>query len=112
MPRPIRGIDIYLPLDYNDGRPIEESKYLALQQELLERFGGVTSVQRQFPLQGLWQAHGFRIVAHVRLRAFSLLGFNPMFFLFPATIGLIRCFSKSRSKCPVPFAFSRSRSSV
>jgi hypothetical protein len=56
MPRPIRNIDIYLPLDYNDGRPIEESKYVALQQELLSRFGGVTSVQRQFPLQGLWQS--------------------------------------------------------
>jgi hypothetical protein len=58
VPRPIRGIDIYLPLDYNNGRPIEESKYLALQQELLERFGSVTSVQRQFPLQGLWQSGG------------------------------------------------------
>jgi hypothetical protein len=26
MARPIRSIDIYLPLDYNDGRPIPESK--------------------------------------------------------------------------------------
>jgi hypothetical protein len=56
MARPIRSIDVYLPLDYNDGRPILESKYVALQQELLVRFGGVTSVQRQFPLQGVWQA--------------------------------------------------------
>jgi hypothetical protein len=56
MARAIRSIDIYLPLDFNDGRPIPESKYLALQQELLERFGGVTSVQRQFPLQGVWQS--------------------------------------------------------
>ncbi len=56
MARPIRSIDIYLPLDYNDGRPIPESKYVSLQQELLGRFGGVTSVQRQFPLQGIWQA--------------------------------------------------------
>jgi hypothetical protein len=44
--RPIRNIEIYLPLDYNDGRPIPESKYVSLQQELLNRFGGVTSVQR------------------------------------------------------------------
>lgn len=58
MARPIRGIEIFLPLDYNDGRPITEQKYLALQQELLNRFGGVTSVQRQFPLQGVWQAGG------------------------------------------------------
>ena len=56
MPRPIRSVEIYLPLDYNDGTPIEESKYVALQRELLRRFGGVTSTQRQFPLQGLWQS--------------------------------------------------------
>ena len=52
MPRPIRCVDIYLPLDYNDGTPIEESKYVHLQDELLKRFGGVTSTQRQFPLRG------------------------------------------------------------
>ena len=56
MARPIRSIEIYLPLDYNDGQPIPESKYISLQQELLNRFGGVTSVQRQFPLQGVWQS--------------------------------------------------------
>jgi hypothetical protein len=56
MARPIRSIDIYLPLDFNDSRPIPESKYVSLQQELLSRFGGVTSVQRQFPLQGIWQS--------------------------------------------------------
>jgi hypothetical protein len=50
MARPIRSIDVYLPLDYNDGRPVEESKFLALQRELLQRFGGVTCTQRQFPL--------------------------------------------------------------
>src|SRR6266404_5179718 len=56
MARPIRNIEIYLPLDYNDSRPIPDSKYWSLQQELLNRFGGVTSVQRQFPLQGIWQS--------------------------------------------------------
>jgi hypothetical protein len=56
MPRPVRNIEIYLPLDYNDGQPIDESKYLRVQTELLARFGGVTSTQRQFPLQGLWQS--------------------------------------------------------
>jgi len=56
MARPIRNIDIYLPLDDNDGQPIPGSKYGALQQELLNRFGGVTSVQRQFPLQGVWRS--------------------------------------------------------
>jgi hypothetical protein len=56
MARPIRAVELYLPLDFNDGRPIPESKYVSLQQELLNRFGGVTSVQRQFPLQGVWQS--------------------------------------------------------
>src|SRR5947209_1281247 len=56
MARPIRAVEIYLPLDFNDGRPIPESKYVSLQQELLSRFGGVTSVQRQFPLQGVWRS--------------------------------------------------------
>ena len=56
MARPIRCIEIYLPLDYNDGRPIPESKYVSLQDELLTRFGGVTSTQRQFPLQGWWRS--------------------------------------------------------
>ena len=60
MARPIRGIDIYLPLEFNDGRPVPESIYLALQQELLNRFGGVTSVQRQFPLQGVWRSQPVR----------------------------------------------------
>jgi len=53
MPRPIKSIDIYLPLEYNDGQPIEDTKYLGLQEQLLTRFGGVTSTQRQFPLQGI-----------------------------------------------------------
>lgn len=74
MARPIRNIDIYLPLNFNDGRPIPESKYVALQQELLTRFGGVTSTQRQFPLQGLW-----RLGAEVfqdRVVIFSVMSFR------------------------------------
>ena len=56
MPRPIKAIDIYLPLDDNDGRPIEAAKYVHFEDELLLRFGGVTSAQRQFPLKGAWQS--------------------------------------------------------
>ena len=74
MARPIRSIDIYLPLDYNDGRPIAEAKYLTLQQELLSRFGGVTSVQRQFPLQGIWQSGAN--VYYDRVVVFSVMDFR------------------------------------
>ena len=74
MARPIRSIDIYLPLDYNDGQPIPVSKYVSLQQELLNRFGGVTSVQRQFPLQGVWQSG--TDVYHDRVVVFSVMDFR------------------------------------
>jgi hypothetical protein len=74
MARPIRSIDIYLPLDFNDGRPVPESRFLSLQQELLDRFGGVTSVQRQFPLQGVWQSGP--AVYHDRVVMFSVMSFR------------------------------------
>jgi hypothetical protein len=74
MARPIRSIEIYLPLDYNDGQPIPESKYVALQQELLNRFGGVTSIQRQFPLQGVWQTG--TEVYHDRVVVFGVMSFR------------------------------------
>jgi hypothetical protein len=74
MARPIRSIDVYLPLDYNDGRPIPESRYIALQQELLNRFGGVTSVERQFPLQGVWQSGAD--VYHDRVVVFTVMDFR------------------------------------
>src|SRR5579864_7640649 len=74
MARPIRSIEIYLPLDDNDGRPIPESKYVSLQQELLDRFGGVTSTQRYFPLQGVWQS-GTEVYQD-RVVVFSVMSFR------------------------------------
>jgi hypothetical protein len=74
MARPIRNIEIFLPLDYNDGRPIPESKYVSLQQELLSRFGGVTSMQRQFPLQGVWQSA--TSTYHDRVVVFTVMDFR------------------------------------
>jgi hypothetical protein len=74
MARPIRSIEIYLPLDYNDGQPVPESKYTSLQQELLLRFGGVTSLQRQFPLQGIWRLES--AVFEDRVVVFSVMDFR------------------------------------
>ncbi len=74
MARAIRNIEIYLPLDLNDGRPIPESKYVSIQQELLNRFGGVTSVQRHFPLQGVWQSG--TDIYHDRVVVFSVMDFR------------------------------------
>jgi len=55
MPRAARRYDFYLPLEDNDGRPFADELFNALQGRLLARFGGLTSQQRQFPLQGIWQ---------------------------------------------------------
>jgi hypothetical protein len=43
---------LYLPLEYNDGRPIPESRYVSIQQELLNRFGGVTSSAAEIEFVG------------------------------------------------------------
>ena len=74
MPRPIKAIEIYLPLDYNDGRSIEAAKYVPLEDELLERFGGVTSTQRLFALKGLWQS-GSQVFQD-RVVVFSVMDFT------------------------------------
>jgi len=76
VPRPVRSIEIYLPLEDNGGRPIAESKYVRLQAELLRQFGGVTSTQRQFPLQGLWQAAGR--VYQDRVVVFGVMDFRAV----------------------------------
>ena len=74
MAMPIRSIDIYLPLESNDGEPIAESKFSSVQQELLERFGGVTSIQRQFPLEGVWQSAS--TTYYDRVVVFSVMDFR------------------------------------
>ena|SRR5438445_7687110 len=74
MPRPIRNFEIYLPLEDNDGRPIAESKFVDLQRELLAKFEGVTSNQRDYPLQGLWRS-GARVFQD-RVVVFSVMDFH------------------------------------
>ena len=54
MPRQARRYDIYLPILYNDGTSIEEEKFVQVQRELFRRFGGLTSIKRDFPLRGIW----------------------------------------------------------
>ena len=50
-----RKYDIYLPLQYNDGRFIEDEKYRSVYDALFEQFGGVTSMMHEFPLRGVWR---------------------------------------------------------
>src|SRR5262249_40085619 len=74
MAKPIRGIEIYLPLDYNDGEPIPVSKFVSLEDELLRRFGGGTSLQRQVPLQGAW--HSRTPIYNHQVVVFSAMDFR------------------------------------
>jgi hypothetical protein len=74
VPRPIRAIEIYLPLEYNHGRPIEAAKFIPLEFELLARFGGITSTHRRFPLRGLWQSETQLMQDQVVI--FSILDFG------------------------------------
>ena len=55
MARSARRYDIYLPVAYNNGRAIPKDLFVSVEQRLLARFGGLTSLQRRFPLRGIWQ---------------------------------------------------------
>jgi hypothetical protein len=55
MARSARKYEIFLPLTYNDGRPIEDEKFNTLEGRLVDRFGGLTSQQHDSPLQGIWR---------------------------------------------------------
>jgi hypothetical protein len=52
--------NVFLPQQYNDGSPIEEEKFVALQQELAQQFEGVTRFTAPlFPMHGSWMGLGF-----------------------------------------------------
>ena len=55
MPRAARRYDLYLPLADNAGRPFADELFRTVQRRLLDRFGGLTSQQREFPFEGIWQ---------------------------------------------------------
>jgi hypothetical protein len=55
MAKAARRYDLYVPVTYNDGRPIPDELFDAVERRLLSRFGGLTSHRREFPLKGVWQ---------------------------------------------------------
>jgi len=55
MAKSARRYDLYLPLTYNNGRPVEDEKFEAVERRLLVQFGGLTAQQRNFPLRGIRQ---------------------------------------------------------
>ena len=52
----MKEYDIFVPLRYNEGTPIEADKLQDLQDELLARFGGLTYFPQ--PNQGFWRMSG------------------------------------------------------
>jgi hypothetical protein len=52
----VKEYDLFVPLYYNDGRPVEPQTFQALQQQLLSQFGGLTFFPQ--PNQGLWTMAG------------------------------------------------------
>ncbi|MDR6659031.1 hypothetical protein J2W51_001573 [Tardiphaga robiniae] len=46
MPREMCLIEVFLPLSYNDGKKIERSKFVDLEENLISNFGGVTVYAR------------------------------------------------------------------
>ncbi len=52
----MKEYDIFVPLYFNDGSPVEAEKFQQLQERLLDRFGGVTFFPQ--PNKGLWRIAG------------------------------------------------------
>lgn len=46
MPREMCLIEVFLPLSYNDGKKIEQSKFADIEENLISKFGGVTVYAR------------------------------------------------------------------
>ena len=55
MPKSARRYDIYFPLKTNEGQSIPRVRFVAVEYQLVEQFGGITAQRREFPLQGIWQ---------------------------------------------------------
>lgn len=49
----MREYDLFIPLFYNDGAPVEPRVFQQLQQRLLGEFGGVTFFSQ--PNKGVWR---------------------------------------------------------
>ncbi|MCI0410850.1 MAG: hypothetical protein L0191_20200, partial [Acidobacteria bacterium] len=49
----MREFELYVPLNYNDGSPIEPGKFRDIQRRLLNEFGGCTFFPQ--PNRGFWQ---------------------------------------------------------
>ena len=72
--------DIFIPLCFNDGTPVEAEKFQSLQEALLNQFGGLTFFPQ--PNKGFWRMAGvtyrdeiviYRVIGSVGEKARSFL---------------------------------------
>lgn len=61
----MRKYDIYLPLNYNDGEPIESTKITAICDELALTFGAITTSPLSAPYKGRWKYGGVEYVDQI-----------------------------------------------
>jgi len=54
--------EIYLPLKYNNGAPIEPEKFKQIREQLMAVFGAITVSSLSAPLQGRWRYGGVEFV--------------------------------------------------
>ena len=70
----MKEYDIFVPLYYNDGTPIEPAKFQNLQTLLLERFEGLTYFPQ--PNQGFWKFGNMTYRDEIVI--YRVLGQNPV----------------------------------
>jgi len=72
----MREYELYVPLHYNDGQPIEPRKLRRLKRRLVHEFGGLTHFPQEN--EGLWKVGSFtfrdqivilRVLSHDRAKA-------------------------------------------
>lgn len=62
--------NIFLPRFYDDRRPIEDAKFDLTEDELKERFGGLTVFREPtFLTQGYWRSNSVWMEDHIRIYA-------------------------------------------
>ena len=58
----MKKYEIYLPLKYNNGEPIEPEKIKQIREELIAVFGALTVSALSAPFQGTWKYGGVEFI--------------------------------------------------
>ena len=69
----MKEYDVFVPLYYNDGSPIESEKIFELKKRLLDQFDGLTFFPQ--PNEGFWRAAG--VTYRDEIVVFRVLATDP-----------------------------------